>query len=903
MSIPGGTRMGSYEILGPLGAGGMGEVYRARDTKLGRDVALKILPEQFVANPERLARFQREAELLAALNHPNIAAIYGLEETDGRRTLVLELVEGPTLADRIAQGAMPIDEALPVARQIAMALEAAHEHGIIHRDLKPANIKVRPDGTVKVLDFGLAKALETETSPPVQSDSPTMSRAATHAGVILGTAAYMSPEQAKGLALDRRSDLFAFGAVLYQMLVGQPAFRGETVADILAAVIRATPAWERLPADAPTGLRRLLQRCLEKDRARRLQTAADARIRIEDVEVEGEPTGIRAPAGAEAWEKWRWVVGSALSIAVVALAFAAGSYFRGSPPTDAPEMRLEVTTPRTSARALVSFALSPDGRQIVFVAEAGGPRRLWLRRLDATTAQPLAGTDGAGLPFWAPDNRSVGFFADGKLKRVDLDGGVPQTLADADPRGGTWSQDGTILFQRFQSGLLRVAASGGEPVAVTSREPTQAGHRFPHFLPDGRRFLFYVRGTPDTSGIYLGSLDSPKTTRLAAAASPGGVYAPSGWVLFVRGDTLLAQRLDLERGSLTGNPVTVAESVVLFEGEGGFSASSTGLMAYRAGATGLRRQLTWFDRTGKTLGTLGTADASLLSSPRLSLDGRWAAAQRTVQGNQDVWLLDGTRTTRFTFDRRSDRYPVWSPDGGRIVFSSNRSGFDTLFLKPANGAGKEELLLESAPDKFPTDWSRDGRFLAWDQNPGDLVMLPMQGDRKPFEFLKTDFVEAEARFSPDGRWVAYKSNESGQFEVYVRPFSGTSSPSSVSGQWQVSTAGGQNARWRADGRELYYVSPDATLMAVPIAVGGATLVPGTPVALFRTEMVGGGSAFVGEDRRRSRRTLSDQHNHRRRHAANHRDPELEAARAVRLGACDRVGQFAQPEYRASPVRL
>ena len=493
----------------------------------------------------------------------------------------------------------------------------------------------------------------------------------------------------------------------------------------------------------------------------------------------------------------------------------------------------------------MSFALSPDGRQIVFVASGDGASRLWHRRLDTTSAQPLAGTEGASNPFWSPDNRSVGFFADSKLKRIDIGGGSPQTLTDASNRGGTWSSDGTILFtQNTVSPLSRISASGGQHVDVTKLDK-QNSHRFPQFLPGGRQFLFYAQGSPETAGIYLGSLDSSEIKRLAAADT-AGVYSPDGWLLFIRAGTLLAQRLDLGRGELTGNPVTVADPVALDSGlnAGAFSVSASGLVAYRSGGAG-QRQLVWFDRSGKTLGTIGAPDANNLLAPILSPDGRRVAVARTVQGNTDIWLLDATRSTRFTFDPSLDRFPIWSPDGSRVVFDSNRKGHRDLYVKSSNGAGSEELLLESAQDKGASDWSRDGRFLLYysldPQTAYDIWVLPMEGDRKPFVFLKTNFDERRAKFSPDGRWVAYMSNESGRYEIYVRPFNGNAPGTSVGGQWQVSTSGGISPRWRADGKEVYYIAPDGKLMATPITASGATVEPGSPVALFQTRIVGGGT--------------------------------------------------------------
>jgi Tol biopolymer transport system component len=825
----------------------MGEVYRARDTRLQRDVALKVLPEAFARDMQRMARFEREAKLLASLNHPNIAAIYGLEESGPIRALVMELVEGPTLAERIRSGAIPLDEALPIARQVADAVEYAHDNSVIHRDLKPANIKVKEDGTVKVLDFGLAKAMSEDPTEGDMSNSPTLSMAATRQGVILGTAAYMSPEQAKGKIVDRRADVWAFGVVFYEMLAGRQLFTGDSVAETLASVMKEAPPFDLLPSGTPPAVRALLRRCLERNLRRRLAHIAEGRITIEDV-LSGVVTAVPVVARRDMGrERWAWAMAAVAVAVVAALAVGLPAILRQreEPAIVPPEMRTEINTPSTIDPA--SLALSPDGRQIVFVASGDGPSRLWLRRLDTTVAQQLPGTEGAFSPFWSPDGRSVGFFADGQLKRMDVSGGPPQPLIGAFRWGGAWSQDGTILFTpTAQSPLFRISATGGEPAVVTELD-RQSGHRFPHFLPGGQQFLFYATGNAEIAGIYLGSLDSPESRRLTAADT-AGAYLPAGWLLFLRGGTLLAQQLDLGRGVLTGDPVTVADSVAFdpVSRSGAFSVSAAGLVAYRHGGTG-QRQLTWFDRSGKTLGTLGPPDPSLYAV-RLSPNGRRAAVFRTVQGNNDIWLLDGTRATRFTFDPGPDIFPVWSPNGDRIVFDSSRMGRRNLYVKPSNLAGNEELLLESEQDKLAEAWSRDGRFLLYQsldpQTSYDIWVLPMEGDRKPFVFLKTSFDERRAHFSPDGRWVAYRSNESGRYEIYVRPFnpasSGSSSEAGPSGQWQVSTFGGMDPRWRADGRELYYIAPDSMLMAVPTSVG-ATFEPGMPVPLFQTRIFGGGT--------------------------------------------------------------
>jgi len=902
MSLATGTKLGPYEVAALIGAGGMGEVYRARDTRLDRMVAIKVLPAHLADKPELRERFEREARTIGSLNHPHICTLHDIGRQDGIDFLVMEYLEGETLATHLLKGPLPLDQVLRYAIEIADALDKAHRKGVTHRDIKPGNIMLTKNGT-KLLDFGLAKLKQEAARPAVPlSQLPTLSHNPTVEGTILGTLQYMAPEQVEGKTdeLDARTDIFAFGSVVYEMATGKKAFEGKSTASLFAAILdRDPPPISSLQPMTPPALDRVVKTCLTKEPDERWQTASDLCRELKWIAEGGSQAAALPTDSAEVVPVYRRrgvVFGlTALAIAVVA---AIATWNLKPAPAAAPEMRTEIVTPSTSDP--VSLALSPDGRQIVFVASGDGPPRLWLRRLDATSAQPLAGTEGASYPFWSPDSRSVGFFAGGKLKRMDIGGGSPQTLADAFNRGGAWGEDGTILFVRSaNSPLSRIPASGGEPAAVTQLDK-QTSHRFPQFLPGGRQFLFYAQGTPATGGIYLGSLDSSETRRLAAADT-GGVYlseraalrgsgststartrspasSPAGWLLFIRAGTLLAQRLDLERGELTGDPVTVADSVASDASAfaGAVSVSGGGIVAYRSGEAS-QRQLLWFDRTGKTLGALGAPDANGLSAPSLSPDGRRAAAWRTVQGNADTWLLDATRNTRFTFDASLDRFPSWSRDGSRIVFDSNRKGNRDLYLKASNGAGSEELLMESAQDKVVTDWSRDGRFLLYHsvdpQTSYDLWVLPMEGERKPFVFLKTNFDERRAQFSPDGRWVAYRSNESGRYEIYVRPFfqgglsakmeggpapvsgtsvlsglqvqpapvSGTSSGVGTGGQWQVSTSGGIDPRWRADGKELYYIAPDGKLMAAPITASGATIEPGTPVALFQTRIYGGGT--------------------------------------------------------------
>ena len=711
----------------------MGQVYQATDTKLNRQVALKILSEAFASDPERLARFQREAQVLASLNHPGIAAIYGIEEQDDTRALVLELVEGPTLADRIAKGPIPLDEALPIAKQIAEALEAAHEAGVIHRDLKPANIKVKDEGTVKVLDFGLAKALDT-TPQGDPSQSPTLTAAATQMGVILGTAAYMSPEQARGKPVDRRADIWAFGAVLYEMLSGTKPFPGDDVSQTLARVIDKEPDWQAVPTQALVALSRLLRRCLEKDTRRRLQAIGEARVQIEDliggVSEESAPVGGVAQQVSRR-ERVAWVAAAVLAMMATAAASIA-VWMASRPAPVAPETHVEISTPPDST--LVSLAVSLTGREIVFVASDQGQPSLWVRSLETGQTRRLAGSDGAGLPFWSPDSRSIGFFAEGQLRRVEIDGSSIQTLAPASSgRGGAWHDDGTILFAPTAAdALFRVPETGGDVVQVTTLAAEQNDHRSPQFLPDGHHFLYYARGSPGASGVYVGQLDGTETRRLLDADA-GAVYAEPGYLIFVRQGALFAQAFDGTSLSLSGDTIRLAEQVVVSGGisVAALSISATDTLVYRAGSQP-RRQMVWFDRAGQEISRVGDVDETVLLMGGLSLspDSRRLAVARNVSENWDIYLLDMTRGvfSRFTSDLGVDYEPVWFTDGNRVAFGT-RGG---IYQKAADGSGPEELLIEYPEGelKKPLDWSPDGRFLLYgDQPSGDVWALPSDGDR------------------------------------------------------------------------------------------------------------------------------------------------------------------------------
>jgi len=847
-----GTKLGVYQVVAQIGAGGMGEVYRARDTRLQRDVALKVLPEIFAADASRMARFEREARLLASLNHPHIAAVYGVEESDSCRALVMELVEGPTLADRIAAGPIPLEEALPIAEQVAEAVEYAHDHGVIHRDLKPSNIKVTADGTVKVLDFGLAKALTDESTETDLRNSPTLSAVATMQGVILGTAAYMSPEQAKGKPVDRRADIWAFGVVLVEMLTGKPLYTGETPAETLASVMMKDPSLGALPASTPPAIRNLIQRCLNKDPRQRLRDMGEARIILADAlsgAAPAEPVAAQR-RGPLSDIRVAWSVAAVLLVA--ALALGAFAYFRRAQ-EDTRTTRFFVSLPDKSGLAEEGtvipgqtgpLSVSPDGRRIAFVAgSADGKYLLWVRSLDTLTAQALAATDGASSPFWSPDDRFLGFFAGGKLKKIEVSGGPPITLCDApNNRGGTWSGDGVIVFAPNYPGILqKVSASGGVPTAISILGKGETAHVRPVFLPDGRQFLYNANtGSANAVPIYIASLDSKERKLLLNTDGSNVVYAQEH-ILFLRETTLMTQPFDSRRLVLAGEAVPIAEEIQTQSGAppgGIFSASENGVLAYQTGTGAAGFQLVWFDRTGKQTGVLG--DSAAYADLELSPDGKRASVSIPAQpiNARDIWLYDVARglRTRFTFDPASEYGSLWSPDGSRVVFNSNRKGHYDLYQKDSSGAGAEEVLLEDNVNKYPASWSPDGRFILYltfgTPTGFDLFVLPLTGDRKPIPFLNTKFNEGPGEFSPDGRWVAYTSDESGKNEVYVARFPGPG------GKWQISTGGGNFPRWRRDGTEIFYLSLDNKLMSAAANGKGSGFEVGAVKPLFQTRVAG-----------------------------------------------------------------
>jgi Tol biopolymer transport system component len=827
-----------YRISAKLGEGGMGVVYRATDTKLNRDVAVKVLPDSFAADPDRLARFTREAQVLASLNHPNIAAIYGVEE----RALVLEFVEGPTLAGRIAAGPISVGEALPIARQIAEALEYAHEKGIIHRDLKPANVKITPEGRVKVLDFGLAKAMASEASAVGRPEaSPTLTMRATMAGVILGTAAYMSPEQARGEPVDKRADVWAFGVVLWEMLTGKRLFEGKTISDVLAAVIRDEPDLRLVPAK----VRPLLNRCLEKDPRRRLRDIGDAMGIIENT-----PESIVVPRN---WLPWAVAV-----VLLVALGIVLLIHSREEPPRAAEAVRFQIFPP-LNTRFEKWLGLSPNGRWLAFnTVGANGGRTLWLRSFDSVDSRPIPGTEGARGVVWSPDSRFLTFQVQNQLKKIAIAGGPAQVVADGTNTviGGAWTRDGEIIFGDASSGVWRVPAVGGVATPLTRIDLARQenAHMLPSLLPDQRHFIYLHRSTStEYTGIYIGFLgakpegqDSKRllATLTGAAYVPGADSAANGYLFFLRDSTLMAQPFDAAGLSLAGEAVPVAEGVSSHRDVGDFAVSTNGVLAYRGGGNEMV-QLTWFDRQGNLQGNAGnpgpyySPDALALSPDETKVATR---VRDTQTGNRDIWVLDTVRNTRsrLTSNPAIDDYPVWSPDAKRIAFASNRDGRFDLYQKDSSGAGEEEALLRSDHNKYPQDWSRDGRFLLYsDQDPKtklDLWLLPLSGDRKPIPFLRTESNEAQGQFSPDGRWIAYRSDKSGRPEVYVRL-----SPESGGGgtEWTISNGGGTEPRWRRDGKELFYFTGEGRLVAVEVSTRGTTFKAGIAKPLFDTRIIAG----------------------------------------------------------------
>ena len=845
MPLSPGTRVGPYEITGQLGAGGMGEVCRARDTKLGRDVALKVLPEAFATDADRMSRFQREAQLLAALNHPNIAAIYGLEDGPstgsgqaGVRAIVMELVEGSTLT-----GPLPIDDALRIARQIAEAIEYAHDRGIIHRDLKPANIKVTPDGTVKVLDFGLAKAMDDSDSIASMTGtmSPTLSLGATYAGVIMGTAAYMAPEQAKGRPADRRSDIWSFGIVLCEMLTGDRMFGGDSVPETLASVMKDQITFGKLPETTPRSIRKLVARCLERDPRRRLQSIGEARIVIED-EIAGvipeEARPLPAPPRPPV-SRWLWI---AVSVAVLLSAAAIGWIFlRPSPPSPLTQ-RFNIPPPEgglfTNYRSFASnLAVSPDGRFVTFVVdEPGRERSLWVRALDSLTGQRLDRTGDAVYPFWSPDSRNIGYFAKNKLMRISVAGGAPQTIADAfDGEGGAWFQtqgQEIIVFADSQTGpLKRVLAQGGVITTVTKLADGESGHVFPQFLPDGR-FLYLTRGTKPA--IYVQSLDSGDRT-LVLNSIGRVMFSPPGFLLYLRENTLLAHRWNLSTLKLEGEPFAIAEDVRSGGtiGRNAFAISSNGLLAYRAGGTGGTAQITWYSRDGKAGGV--AVERGENGPFALAPDDQHLVLIRGTGDDRDLWTVDLATgvLSPLTTTRGAERAPVWSPDSRTVAYFHDEGG-QTLLYETTIGSGKQTAISTQGKPLDLFDWTKDGRFLLTGAGGGHgnaaLIAAPRSraseaDSAKPQVVYDEPYVASQFQVSPNSKWVAYTSQQSGQAEVWVAAFP------SFTDRRQISSGGGVQPLWRGDGQELFFLARDQKLRAVEVKAG-PTLETGPLQTLF-----------------------------------------------------------------------
>ncbi|MDD5543057.1 MAG: protein kinase [Acidobacteriia bacterium] len=836
-----GTNLGSYEILGPIGSGGMGEVYRARDSKLNRDVALKFLPETFVADAERLGRFEREARVLASLNHANIASIYGVEDSTRNKALVMELVEGPTLADRIAKGPIPIDEVLPIAKQICEGLEYAHERGVVHRDLKPANIKISIDGVVKILDFGLAKALEENVASSDPSTSPTLSHLATQAGIILGTAAYMAPEQAKGRPVDRRSDIWAFGCVLYEMLTGKPMFTGETVTDVLAAVVRAEPEWPLLPPNTPDGIHRLLRRCLQKEAKQRLQAIGDARLVLEEA-ASGAPEDrfqvVPGPTGASSARSW--VVAGALLLAFAGMAGGALLWWRSPQPLN---LEVSILPPEKTRFTLMSddasgpVALSPDGKQIAFVASDDKSNgRIYIRSLDHKEANPVPGTEGATYPFWSADGKSLGFFSGGKLRRVAVSGGpVLDICSVLRPRGGSWGEDGTILFAPdVTTGIFRVSAEhGATPVQVTTLSTAHTTNRWPVLLPDEKHFLYLASNhsqplASGTNGIYFASLDG-KVNRFVVPAESNPVFAHDH-LLWVQDGTLLAQNFDPGTGRISGQAVPLVQTVgyCLSTWRAAFDASNNGVLVYQSGTATKNSELLVLGRDGQT--QLALNEANRVQDIRLSPDGH-SAAILVANPSLNIWILNldkGTRR-RFTFETTTDGM-AWSRDGREIYYVSLSQSY-RLFREAVDGSGKKDLILESPNSLHVSDVSVDGRYLLFEQPyktlPTTTWVMPLNSGGQPRPLINDLIGSHAGRFSPDGQWILYSTPETGHFELYATSMA-------RGGKLQLTSSGAIWSRWSSDGKKIFYESPDRSVYEMPVTETSDTLQPAPPRLLFKT---------------------------------------------------------------------
>jgi Tol biopolymer transport system component len=855
LTLAAGARLGPYAILAPIGAGGMGEVYKARDTRLGRDVAVKVLPSHLSESPDLKARFEREARAIAALSHPHICAIYDVGSQEGVEYLVMELLEGQTLAERLEKGALPAEQVLKFGVEIADALDRAHRAGIVHRDLKPGNIMLTRSG-VKLLDFGLAKHRAAATQSEIRdlSSLPTEaspSHPLTEQGTIMGTFQYMAPEQLEGHDADARSDIFAFGCVLFEMATGQKAFSGKSRLSLVSSILRDDPRpISSIAPMTPPALDRVVKTCLAKDPEDRFQTAHDVKLQLEWIAEAGSQAG--APAVVisrrKSRERLAWIgFGAALLLAAI---FAVG-FWRRAPQLPRP---IVASLPLPEKIIVGEFALSPDGGRLAFTAgKPGATPGLWVRALGSATAQPVAGVEESYFPFWSPDGKFIAYFTPGSLKKIDPSGGPALTICDAERGvGGTWNRNGTIVFAPTRtSPLFRVSASGGKPAPVTKLDASRhvTAHRYPFFLPDGRRFLYMtanLAGSSDdpANAIRIGSLDGKTDTAIVTLAANASFA--DGYLLYAREGSLLAQRLNLGRLTLEGDPIPVAQHLNggLWFNYSQFAASEEFLLTSPAFAA--PSQMTWFDRNGRPAGTVGEPD--LYQSPRLSPDGRRIAVdvQDLNRNSSAIWLYDagGGTGTRFTSGNSNDSLPVWSPSGDRIIFGSDRKtkGARTdLWIKALDGSA-EQLFLESPDYRWPEDWSLDGRSVSATVIPAvgkrntQIWIVDAEGEHKARPFVGDAENQYASRFSPDGRWLAYASNESGRFEVYVRAFP------EAGGRWQVSPAGGVAPRWRRDGKELYYVTLDNKIMAVPLAPE-PSFHAGLPTLLFSIHPSPNGSTY------------------------------------------------------------
>jgi len=844
MALTSGAKLGPYEIQSPIGAGGMGEVYRSRDTRLGRDVAIKVLPEHLSSNPELKERFEREARSISSLNHPRICTLYDVGHQDGIDFLVMEYLEGESLAERLKKGPVPLKESLKIGIEVCEALQAAHRAGIIHRDLKPGNIMLTKTGA-KLMDFGLAKAMAVSagsgsSKAPLLSAAMTMTVAGasplsplTTAGAIIGTIQYMSPEQIEGREADARADLFALGAVLYEMTTGNRPFEGKSQISVASAILEKEPEpISTVQPLTPPAFERIVSTCLAKNPDDRIQTAHDVGMQLKWIADAGASSALPREKKGKTRERTAWVAAGCLAILLIVL----GMLWRSSKPA-------EQTTFYSAPFPFPArdVAVAPNGHTVAVVGYREAERKnvIWIYEPGAPQATSLPNTEGANYPFWSPDGRSLGFFADGRLKKLDITGGTVQTLCDAPTgRGGAWNKDGVILFTPsglLGTGVFRIPASGGTPTQITFPDRAQGedSHRWPVFLPDGIHYLFLavnLSGRKELYSIFVGSLNSNEK-RFITNARANAAYAAPGYLLFYRDQTLFAQAFDAKKFQLTGEPTPLLNDIQYFPriAKAAFATSDAGLLvAQKSGGAGTS-QLLWFDRKGEQVGTaIKQGTPGVYGNIFLSPNEKMIAADTTdpTSQNTDIWTydLENGSAKRLTFDPSIDTIPIWSPDSTRLVFSSNRDLKFGLYFKDVNGAQEEREIVQDGADRFPDDWSHDGKFILYERG-ADLWSLALP-EQKATQFLKATSTLKNGRFSPDGKWLAYASNESGRWEIYVTSFP------DAHGKWQVSTGGGDQPKWRSDGKELFYFSPESKLMAVSVTTG-IHFDAGTPTVLFQ----------------------------------------------------------------------